>query len=417
MSVDVTTDPRRRLPRGRTVLTAIVGLAAIVGLFASVVGIWSKYVLFDSATVAAAVDNALDEPEVSRALATWVTDEAFRAVDVDGRVEQVLPGPIQVLGPAITGGARALVIDRVDRRLANGATREVISGVVERAHAGAVRVLRGEPAVPGVRVEDDAVVVNMLPVVGAAIDLLPELGIVDRLDLPPLEPTGDPAEQIAALEASTGLDLPDDLGQLVVYRDDSVRNASAMVATARDAIALFERAVILIVVATIGLLVATVVLARRRRRAVLLLAITSVSVVVVLRAVLQRVIEEAPLTVLDPAARSALRSSLVTMSAGLFAALSALLLLGVVAAVWAFVTGPSDRAAAIRRSAGASGRSFGATVRAHPEGVATAAGAGALLAILVGGLRPVALIVAVLLLIAALWVWARGTGSAEETTG
>jgi hypothetical protein len=404
-------------PRARTVLTGLTGILAIVGLLASVVGLWAKNVLLDSSNVAAAVENALDEPEVTRALATYITDETFRALDVDGRVEGLLPGPIQVLGPAITGGARAVVIDRVDQALSAEATRRTLVTVVERAHAATMRVLRGEPAIPGVRIEDDAVVVNLLPLIGTTIDLLPDIGIIERIGLPELDPADDAAEHLAQLEEFTGRDLPDDLGQLVVYRDESVREASASIAGARTALEVFERAVTIIVLVTIALLVVTVVAARHRRRAALLLGITSVAVVVLLRAALQRVIEEAPLTVLDPAARTAIRTSLVTLSSGLFAALSAVLLVGAITATWAFVTGPSESAAGIRRLAGTTGRSAGSVARTHPEGVAFAGVAAAVLTVLVGGWRLVTFVLAGLFLVGALWSWSRSGRGREEPVG
>jgi hypothetical protein len=400
----------------RTVLAGLAGILAVVGLLASVVGVWAKSVLLDSSTVAAAVENALDEPEVTNALATYVTDEAFRALDVEGRVEGLLPGPLQPLGAAITGGARSLAIDRVDEALSSETARRVLVTAVERAHAATIRVLRGEPAIPGVRLEDDAVVVNLLPLIATAIDLLPSIGIVERLELPPLDPSGDAAEQIAALEEAIGRDLPDDLGQLVVYRDDSVRDASASIAVARNALVAFERAVAVILLVTVALLVATVVLAHHRRRAALVLGVASVGVVVVVRAALRRVLDEAPLTVLDPAARTAIRTSLVSLSSGLFAALSAVLVLGLITAAWAFVTGPSDAAAGIRRLAGTTGRSAGNVARSHPEGTAFAAGAAAVLTVLVGGWRPITLILAVLFLLGALWSWARSARGVEDPT-
>jgi hypothetical protein len=88
--------------------------------------------------------------------------------------------------------------------------------------------------------------------------------------------------------------------------------------------------------------------------------------------------------------------------------------IGAITATWAFVTGPSETAAGIRRLAGSTGRSAGSVARTHPEGVAFAAVAAAVLTVLVGGWRPVTFVLAGLFLLGALWAWARSGDGAEE---
>ena len=72
-------------------LAAIAGVLAVVCLTLALVGVWANATVFDSSRVADIVTAALDDPEVDAALATWVTNEVFSAVDLDAVVTDILP--------------------------------------------------------------------------------------------------------------------------------------------------------------------------------------------------------------------------------------------------------------------------------------------------------------------------------------
>ena len=100
--------------KGRSVLAGMLAVIAVIGVLASVIAVWAQNVLFDSDSMVSAVNSALDEPEVTDALAVYVTDQIFTLVDVDGFVTSALPEQLQPLEAAIVGGARTLVHDRVE---------------------------------------------------------------------------------------------------------------------------------------------------------------------------------------------------------------------------------------------------------------------------------------------------------------
>ena len=100
--------------RLRSIASVLVGLVAVVGLLTSVVALWARDVLFDSAEVAAAAESALAEPEVTAALATMLTDLAFEAADVEARLTELAPADLEALVPALVGGAHTAVSDRLE---------------------------------------------------------------------------------------------------------------------------------------------------------------------------------------------------------------------------------------------------------------------------------------------------------------
>jgi hypothetical protein len=380
--------------RGRSIAAGIVGVIAILGVVGATFALWARAVVFDSDRFAAVVEDAIAQPEVIEAVARNVTELAFTAAEIDARLEGVLPPALQPLRPAVVGGARAFVQERLERRLATDGSRELITGVVRRAHVAAVDLLRGDGLVDGVTVIDGAISVNLLPLLGRGFEAVQGIGLLDDLDVPPLTVDGDPDEQIAALEATFDRDLPPDFGQLVVYRSDAIADAQASLATAQQALVLAKRALWALLAVTAGLLVASVALARSRRRAALALALGSIGAVLVLRVVVQRVVDDAPAMVVDVAARALVTGTLDGLTSGLYRMLTVLMLIAVVVALVAFLAGPSPMAQSVRGGAAASSSSI---VARHRDAVAIVAFALSVGALLVLGLGLGAVVLAVLL--------------------
>ena len=121
--------------------------------------------------------------------------------------------------------------------------------------------------IDGITVEDGAVTVNLLPLVGRALTFVQGLGFLEQFDVPELTRAGDPTEQLAELETAIGRDLPDNFGQLTVFESDKLAEAQASVENAQRAMALLKRATWLLAGLAVVLLVATVLLAHNRLRA------------------------------------------------------------------------------------------------------------------------------------------------------
>jgi hypothetical protein len=132
------------------------------------------------------------------------------------------------------------------------------------------------------------------------------------------------------LEQALGRDLPDDFGQLVVYRSETLAEAQTLLASAQRAMVVVKRAVGLLVVLTIGLVAATLALARDRRRATLALALGVTAALLVTRRVVQRIVEDSPDLVVNPESRAAVSEVVGGLTSSLLAAVTILLLIGVV---------------------------------------------------------------------------------------
>ena len=301
----------------RSALAAVCGVLAVVCLTGALIGIWARATVFDSDKVGEIVSVALADPEVEAGLAAWVTDQVFTAVDVESAVSTVLPANLDRLAPTLTAGAETVVDRGLTRVFANPEVQSALTQAVERAHSALMQLLSGDGLIDGITVEDGAVTVNLLPLVSRGLTLVQGLGLLDQLEVPELTRAGDPSEQIAQLESATGRDLPDDFGQLVVFESDKLAEAQASVENAQRAVALVKRATWLLAALAVVFLVATVILARNRWRAGLLLGLGSIVAMVLARAVVHRVVDDAPDLVPGAAGRAAIADILREATRGL----------------------------------------------------------------------------------------------------
>ena len=312
-------------------LAAVAGVLAVVCLTLALVGVWANATVFDSSRVADIVTAALDDPEVDAALATWVTNEVFSAVDLDAVVTDILPQRLDRFAPTLVSGAQTFVNDRLTTALSNPDVQRLISDAVERAHSALMRLLSGDGLIDGITVEDGAVTVNLLPLISRGLTFVQGLGLLDQLDVPELTRDGDPSEQIAQLEAATGRDLPDDFGQLTVYQSDKLAEAQASVQNAQRAFALVRRATVLLAILAVVFIVATIVLANRRWYAGLWLALGGLVAMVLSRLVVNRIVDEAPDLVTGAGARAAVANILDEATRGLLRLTGLIVILAVLA--------------------------------------------------------------------------------------
>jgi hypothetical protein len=403
----------RRLRSG---LAALAGVLAVVGLLTSVFALWAQAVIFDSSQVGDAVEAAMAEPEVTAALAAELTDRTIEAVDLERRIDDLLPDDLSPLAPALVGGVRTAIDDRLEDVLAAESTRALVVRVAEGSHARLMRVLDGDGVADGVTVSDDAVQVNLLPLVGLGLREVQDLGYLGDVEVPELTADGDPEEQIAALERSFGRDLPVDFGQLTVYRDEAVAKAGETVETARRMLQLAKRALAVVLVVTLAAYTATVMLAVRRARTVLVLALASVAVLLIARALTRAVLQEAPVVAVNPGARAAIAATLSSLASGLFTILTLAIVTGVAVAAVAFLRSDAAVAVRLRGRAGSAGSGVWAALRAERDVVGLVAGVLAVAVLVVGGIGRAQILVALLFAIVAVWSsWSSGPAEAAPS--
>lgn len=402
-SAKTTERVRRRGGKVRSVFAAVVAVIAILGVLTSVVTIWAQRVLFDSASMVRAVDSALDDPEVTNALAVYLTDQVFGIVDVEAYLVELAPGQLDALVPVVVGGARTVVSNQFEKVLTSEQARVVIVAVVERSHDALMRLLEGDGLSGGITIVNGEVTVNLLPLLSRGLIAVQSVGLFEGLDVPEFSSDGDPAEQIAELESMVGRDLPDTTGQLVVYRSEALAEAQQSLAMAQRGLVLLKRGIAALLVVTAVALVGAVLLAHRRRRMMITLVLATAAVMLVVRAVTKHVADAAPELALQPGARAAIRETVGALVSGLFVLVQVALVLSLLVAVVAWLTGNGRTATAIRGRAGSGSVGAMAFASNRRDGVAIASFGLAVVLITVGGFSLVAVLLALALAVVGVW--------------
>lgn len=317
--------------RARSVVATVLGVLAVILLVVGVVAVWAHVTVLRSEPVAELVGDAIAEPEVQAALAAFLADEVQGAVDLESRLADLLPSELDRFASTIAGATNAAVERALGRVLSTPAVQETITTLVERTHARAMRLLEGGGLADGINVDNGEVSINLLPLMAQGLTTLQSAtGLLEGVDIPELSAGGDPDEQAAQLSVALGRDLPGGVGQLVVYRSDSVANAQEAVQNAQRLLVLAKRALWLILIGAALLVAATIVLAPRRLRATLVLAVGTAAAMVLLRSVVREVVSGSADLAARPGAKAAVRSMVGGAGASLLRVAGVLLLIALV---------------------------------------------------------------------------------------
>ena len=393
----------------RAVLAGIVGTIAVISLLASVVAVWARWVVFNDDAIANAAEQAIAQPEVTDALAVRLTDEVFTVVDAETVVQNILPNALASLAPAIVGGLESRVEAALQNVLATDTAQEIVVGAVERGHDALMQLVKGDGLVDGITVQDGEVTLNLLPLLGRGLTALQDLGLFGDVTIPELARDGDPAQQIVDLEDAFGRDLPETLGQIVVYQSDQLASAQESVKRAQEAVVFVQRAIVVLLILTVVAWIGTLLLANRRRRAALIMLLASAGVMVVARALVKKVVRDAPSVADKPGARATIDAVVSSLTGGLITAVTLIAIIGLIGAGILYLMGSGARARALRGTADRAGGSMMGAVNSHRDATALLAFGAAVVVIAVAGLGIGSVIVATLLAALGAWaLWAPG---------
>ncbi len=249
-----------RTPRIRW-LAWLLGILAWIGVVASGAAWWVHQTLLDTEGWVELVGPIVEEEEVADAVAQRIATELLDLVDVEGRLAERLPSPLDVLAVPLAGFAENFVADRVSD-VVTAAPFQVIWEEANRvAHTAVVTFLRGGAG--PVEVEGGVVTLDLREGVSAVLSEFGQrVGDLLGVDLSGLG-SGDVLSTVAD---RLGIEIPEDFGEVVVFRSDRLEAAQSVVQ-------LLDTLFWLLPLLTVLLFAAAVVLAIDRRRFGVALAI------------------------------------------------------------------------------------------------------------------------------------------------
>ena len=236
MSVDVAGAPaeppapepskrRRRLP---LILVAIATLLAFLAIFA----LWANRQLLDTDNWTETSSALLENDEIRGQTATFLIDQLYANVDVQGQIAEALPPRAEPLAGPAAGGLRDLAVRGADGLLQRPRPQALWEQANRRAHARLLNIVEGGGDV--VSTEGGDVTLDLKALLGQTAD---RVGVGERAEAR----------------------IPEGAGQITVMESDNLE-------LAQDAVRYLKAAAIVLLVLAIGLMVLAVYLASGWRR-------------------------------------------------------------------------------------------------------------------------------------------------------
>jgi hypothetical protein len=294
-----------------------------------------------------------------------VSNELTQVLDLENRLKDELPKNLQQFAPAIANGANQFVLTGVKQLMRTDQFHTFWVEANRKAHELAVKVLRGDTKL--VSTKNGEVTLNFLPLIADALRFVeqrwPGIGGTSP-DVPDITTSTPPDQARAELSTALGRQLPDDFGTVTVFKSDQL-------AAAQDAVNLFDKLVVAMLIVTLLFIVATIVVAVRRRRAIIALALGAVVALIIANTVINALKDQIVGLVGGAEARAAAKATVTQLVNRLDLITRSLIVLGLVVALIAFLTGGTRLAGAIRRESARAGRALAGTASGDsvPRGV------------------------------------------------
>ncbi len=133
-------EPKRR---HRALVWSLIVLASVV-LILSLLANWVQREALDTNQVEDTTDQIVKDEDVQQALATFTVDQLYANIDVQGEIQQRLPGAAQPLALPVAAATRQLATTVAERALASPQVQNLVSTAVGRAHEQFVSLIENK---------------------------------------------------------------------------------------------------------------------------------------------------------------------------------------------------------------------------------------------------------------------------------
>jgi hypothetical protein len=338
----------------RKILVGILVVLTCLSITVTTVDTWTHRTLLNTDAWVDTIAPLGTNPQVTAALATYVTDQIVTTLDLQQRaqsaLEQAAPQAAFLAGP-ITNAIQGFVHDKMVEFFNSPAWETFWTEANRVAHEQVVNILRGRQGTV-LTIENGQVTLNLLPVITAVLQQIQSAAqglLGDRVTLPQITGTEQVSQAITALSSALGRPLPPDFGQIVIFQSDDL-------ASAQSAVKLFDTLTYALILFSLVMIAVTVLLSVNRRRTAVQLAIGTIVGVLIARLIIKQVSNNVVASI-----ASGDRGAVKAVLDGAFASLRGftrwLFLIALLVAVVAFLMGKREWLRAARSQAA---RAYGA---------------------------------------------------------
>jgi len=330
-------------PRWRRVLVYVLAVLTCISILTTSIGVWAHRTLLNTDSWVNAVAPLANNPDVTNAVAKEVTTQLLMLINAQELAAEALPDKAKVLAAPLTQAVGQFVERTVAELLQTDQFKTFWVEANRRVHSTAVKVLRGDTKI--VRTQDGTVQLNLLPLIADALRFIQGKapGLLGSASTIPNITFDTPPDQARTeLESALNRTAPANFGVITVFQSDKLK-------AAQDAVSLFDKVTIGLVVATLVLLIATIALALDRRRILIVLGLGTVVAIALAAAVISAVKGQVLDLISNPEDRAAVGTTVTTLVSRLRLITDGLVAVGLAVAIIAFLTGGSRPAVAIRR--------------------------------------------------------------------
>lgn len=331
---------RRRGPRWRRWTAVALAVLASIVVAVAVTGVWLRATAMDTDHWLKVVGPIGRDSRVQAALADYTSGQLESSIDTEALLQDRLPSRLQPLAAPLSTAVNTFVTQESRKFFESDAFERLWVAANRRAHADAVAVLRGNHKVAVVR--NGQVTLDLLPVMQQILERVNDAthgALAKRI--PAITQNLTPDEARARLSSALHRQLPDNFGVIVVFNDKQLD-------TLQKAVQWFQRLVVLLVVLGSVLIGLTLLVATDRRRITVWLGLGIAIAMVAFRATARAAGRHVVTRVVVPENRDAARAVVDSVLSSYLAVTLVAVVVGLLAALIAYLAGPGRGAVAIR---------------------------------------------------------------------
>jgi hypothetical protein len=322
---------------GRQILVIVLVVLSCLGLLLTVLALWVHTSFLNTDHWVETVGPLAQNPDVVDTVSVYLADQAVSALDLQQRVDGVLPGQLQFLAQVLTSASRDFVQGRIADALKTSAFQNAWVAFNRTVHAQALAALRGQSST--IKISNDSLQIDAQPLIVAALDWIQQQApSLAQLSSPLGTPAGneDPAAERQLLSQAVGRALPDDFGQVVLLQ-------SPALGTAARVVSILDALVWVLPILTVVALAATVVLATDRRRILIGLGAGVAITFLIARVVIEQVQGGIVDAVTNPSSRAAAAAIVQSVTGDLVTVCSLISIVGLALAAGGLIMGAVDQ--------------------------------------------------------------------------